>query len=539
MADDDGTLFADHPHSRRLDRAARPAPAAQHRHPRRRGDRRSGPASHDRPDARPDHLDHRIGRARRVRRHPVDRHRRDGAGRNRVGPQRRLGSRDRVRERPRREPRGAHSGDRSAHRREPERHVVVAEMATPNRRRATRPPCGSDRNLAHARDRSWTGPVRARHRRPRPRHWTSCSPACAPTASAASARPACSATPTARRAPKANGSSATSSTTSCSRSSSGDRSIRRRTQPPTPSSQPRRRRTDSRRRLDAHRRLTMRFRTDGTWNRIGTGGRVVLAGSPLRVFRLTAAGADHCVARSSRATMSHRPRSSTASSTRAPSTRNRPPPTTHRHVATSPSSRPNSAGPPAPTATSPSTTAPSHRSTERRFDSTGTVARAQHATPDGHSHRRRSLAFVDADVSLPDHELARTDCSPTSTDPRVGLVAPRVVGDPTASLDLGTEPARVRAGSRVSYVPAAAIVIRAAAFDDIGGFDEASPLRGGRRPGLATRPGGMAMPLRAGCQRAPRTSTRLGRRGSDSRSATARRRHRSRSGTRGCCHRCD
>ena len=40
-------------------------------------------------------------------------------------------------------------------------------------------------------------------------------------------------------------------------------------------------------------------------------------------------------------------------------------------------------------------------------------------------------------------------------------------------LDLGPEPARVRAGTRVSYVPAAAIVCRVDAIREIGGFDEA------------------------------------------------------------------
>ncbi len=81
------------------------------------------------------------------------------------------------------------------------------------------------------------------------------------------------------------------------------------------------------------------------------------------------------------------------------------------------------------------------------------------------------LAFVDADVTLPSQDWL-AQLLPHFDDPQVALVAPRVLGDPTASLDLGTEPARIRAGSRVSYVPAAAIVIRAAAFDDVGGFDE-------------------------------------------------------------------
>ena len=68
-------------------------------------------------------------------------------------------------------------------------------------------------------------------------------------------------------------------------------------------------------------------------------------------------------------------------------------------------------------------------------------------------------------------------------DARVGLVAPRIVAQGGAGgalarferwrspLDLGSEPARIRSGSRVSYVPAAAIAVRASAFTALGGFD--------------------------------------------------------------------
>ena len=80
------------------------------------------------------------------------------------------------------------------------------------------------------------------------------------------------------------------------------------------------------------------------------------------------------------------------------------------------------------------------------------------------------VAFVDADVDLPDgwlepllHHFA---------DPLVGLVAPRVLGERGSPLDLGSAPARIRAGTRVSYVPGAAIVLRVEALDSIGGFDE-------------------------------------------------------------------
>ena len=86
------------------------------------------------------------------------------------------------------------------------------------------------------------------------------------------------------------------------------------------------------------------------------------------------------------------------------------------------------------------------------------------------------VAFVDADV-----DVDRDGRGPQAwvrsllghfDDPSVGLVAPRVLGEPGSSLDMGAEPARVRAGSRVSYVPTAAVIVRVAALDDVGWFDE-------------------------------------------------------------------
>lgn len=93
------------------------------------------------------------------------------------------------------------------------------------------------------------------------------------------------------------------------------------------------------------------------------------------------------------------------------------------------------------------------------------------------------VAFVDTDVVLTDGWL--DPLLAHFADPRVAVVAPRVVsvGDPTSTsrlvrydlakspLDLGPAPARVRAGSRVSYVPAAAILCRRAALEQVGGFD--------------------------------------------------------------------
>ncbi len=85
------------------------------------------------------------------------------------------------------------------------------------------------------------------------------------------------------------------------------------------------------------------------------------------------------------------------------------------------------------------------------------------------------IAFVDADVDL----LCDVGIGswldallPHFDDPLVGLVAPRVAGEAGSPLDLGPDPARIRSGTRVSYVPAAAIVVRVDAFDAVGGFDE-------------------------------------------------------------------
>lgn len=91
------------------------------------------------------------------------------------------------------------------------------------------------------------------------------------------------------------------------------------------------------------------------------------------------------------------------------------------------------------------------------------------------------VAFVDADVELPDGWL--DPLLAHFADDRVALVAPRVRTPEGAGaiaryehgrspLDLGPEPARVRCGTRVSYVPAAALVCRVDAVRDLGGFDE-------------------------------------------------------------------
>ena len=91
------------------------------------------------------------------------------------------------------------------------------------------------------------------------------------------------------------------------------------------------------------------------------------------------------------------------------------------------------------------------------------------------------VAFVDADVHLPADWLDAL--LPHFDDERVAMVAPRVRSTPGSSaldryereqspLDLGPLPGRVQAGSRVSYVPTAAVVCRADAIRAVGGFDE-------------------------------------------------------------------
>lgn len=91
------------------------------------------------------------------------------------------------------------------------------------------------------------------------------------------------------------------------------------------------------------------------------------------------------------------------------------------------------------------------------------------------------VAFIDLDVAPPPHLL--DDLLAWFVDERVGLVAPRIESRPDASvlaryertrspLDLGGTEARVRAGTRVSYVPSAMWLCRTAAIRAVDGFDE-------------------------------------------------------------------
>jgi mycofactocin system glycosyltransferase len=91
------------------------------------------------------------------------------------------------------------------------------------------------------------------------------------------------------------------------------------------------------------------------------------------------------------------------------------------------------------------------------------------------------VAFVDADVHLADGWLEPLLAA--FADPKVALVAPRVAGAPGPTwldryemrhspLDLGTQPARVAPGTRVSYVPAAVLLCRVDVVRELGGFDD-------------------------------------------------------------------
>lgn len=95
------------------------------------------------------------------------------------------------------------------------------------------------------------------------------------------------------------------------------------------------------------------------------------------------------------------------------------------------------------------------------------------------------VVFLDHDVVLPDEADSDVFWEPLLfhfRDPEVGIVAPRIMSAPGPSileryevekspLDLGDVPARVHPGSRVSYVPSAALLVRMSALHTLGGFD--------------------------------------------------------------------
>ncbi len=211
----------------------------------------------------------------------------------------------------------------------------------------------------------------------------------------------------------------------------------------------------------------MRFVVDDSWQRFGP---VVLGGSPLRLFRLTPAGSEIAQRLESgdgvdQTLLTDRLHDAGAIHPIAPAA-----PTTFRiddvtvvtpqlggvahtdgRVTVDDGSRPPLDG-------------ATYRLAENRGPAAGrNAARPLVTTP--------LVAFLDADVTTPNPQWIESLLWHFD-DARVGLVAPQVSGETGSPLDLGTAPARIRAGTRVSYVPGAALIVRRAALDAIGWFDE-------------------------------------------------------------------
>ena len=92
------------------------------------------------------------------------------------------------------------------------------------------------------------------------------------------------------------------------------------------------------------------------------------------------------------------------------------------------------------------------------------------------------VAFVDADVDVGPDATWLHSLLPHFDDPNVAAVAPRIRHhrrngmmsrheSANGALDLGPLPASVRPGTRVSYVPSAALLCRTADIADVSGFD--------------------------------------------------------------------
>lgn len=123
--------------------------------------------------------------------------------------------------------------------------------------------------------------------------------------------------------------------------------------------------------------------------------------------------------------------------------------------------------------------APIERALVIRRDNSGGPAAARNTGAS--TSTRDILLFLDADARPAPDFFATV--WPHFTDDRTAVVAPRIASVPgdgivaafevdSSPLDLGDEPARVRANTRVSYVPAAALAVRRSVFDELGGFDE-------------------------------------------------------------------
>ena len=212
----------------------------------------------------------------------------------------------------------------------------------------------------------------------------------------------------------------------------------------------------------------MRLRVDGSWQRFDN---VVLAGSPLRLFRLTGGG----IAVAEQIEAGREVRRSTLTDRLIDAGAAHP---------VSPDGEPPRFDVDDVTVVTPQLGGVAHDDGRITVDD-GSVPPIASASLRLESNRGPAaarnaarplvttplVAFLDADVT----SAAREWFAPLLwhfDDPRVAMVAPRVRGEARSPLDLGAQPARVRAGTRVSYVPGAALVVRVDALDAIGGFDE-------------------------------------------------------------------
>jgi mycofactocin system glycosyltransferase len=114
------------------------------------------------------------------------------------------------------------------------------------------------------------------------------------------------------------------------------------------------------------------------------------------------------------------------------------------------------------------------------------------------------VLFLDADAAITPADVRRL-LAHLERDDRVAAVAPRVRARAGANaltrydaarspLDMGARPALVRPGTRVSYVPAAALLCRTEAVRGVGGFDES--LRYGEDVDLVWRLAGAGWAVR-------------------------------------------
>lgn len=212
----------------------------------------------------------------------------------------------------------------------------------------------------------------------------------------------------------------------------------------------------------------MRYRIDASWQRFA---EVVVAGSPLRLFRLTPGGVGvveriEAGSHVDRSTLTDR--LSDAGAVHPVPTGNGSPRFTVDDVTVVTPQLDGVAHDDGRVTVDDGSATPIEGADVRLDVNSGPAAARNAARPVVSSPL---VAFLDTDVATPDpdwleHLLWHFD------DPQVGLVAPRVQGEPGSPLDLGDQPARIRAGTRVSYVPGAALVVRVEALDSIGGFDE-------------------------------------------------------------------